>query len=414
MPGYNSYHTNLLLLHHFDCLPTELKTVIPRSTLSNWKKKDIAGIMGSDHFSESDMSTLKAVAKSKKLLIAAKALYYLFKAISTLVRQAENKATLLRKNKSLILFTIEKVKPVLGFKRILGAIGLSQAKFYYWLEKSNCRRSVFQLCQKRHPGQLLPKEVKAIKQHLQDQRFRNWSTLSVYYQALRDKSVFMSTGTWYKYAHRLGIRRKFFKIRRNANVRIRATGALQILHMDVTIFRPIDHTKVYIYFIVDNFSRAILGWRASLEYSSGTALRLLKTTISTHKVQTSVKLITDGGPENRGEVSGFTNEHSSIEQLIAQKDIIQSNSMVESVNKHMKYYYLFRKDLANLGTVQQHLESSVEDYNNKPHGKLYGLTPQEALDGAVPVPNQFHQEIARARKERLIKNQETKCCQEGE
>lgn len=412
MSAYNSYHTNLILLHHFDCLPTELKCDIPRSTLSNWKKKDIAGIMGSDHFSESDMSTLKAIAKNKRLLKAAKALYYLFKAISTLVRQAENKAALLRKNKSLILYTIEKVKPVLGLKRIIGAIGLSQAKLYYWLEQSNCRRSVFQLCQKRHPGQLLPKEVMAIKQHLLDERFRNWSTLSVYYQALRDGVVFMSAGTWYKYANRLGIKRKFFKINRNNRIGIRASGPMQMLHMDVTIFRPVDHTKVYIYFIVDNFSRSILGWEASLKYSSSTALNLLKTTISAHDIQSSTKLITDGGPENMGEVSGFTDECANVEQLIAQKDIIQSNSMVEAVNKHMKYYYLFRKDLADMESVTKHLTDSVEDYNNKPHGRLHGFTPLEVLDGTAPIPNQFQQDIINARKERIMQNQEMKCCQE--
>lgn len=62
-------------------------------------------------------------------------MYYLFKAISTLVGEAQNKATLLRHNKILVLQTIEKAKPVLGLKRILGAVGLSQAKLYYWLEK---------------------------------------------------------------------------------------------------------------------------------------------------------------------------------------------------------------------------------------------------------------------------------------
>lgn len=414
MPAYNSYHTNLILLHHFDCLSVELKSVIPRSTLSNWKKKDIAGIMGCSHFSDSDISTLKAIAKSKKLLKAAKALYYLFRAISTLVRQAENKATLLRTNKLLILHTIEKVKPVLGLKRIIGALGLSQAKLYYWLEKQKCKKSIFQLCQKRHPNQLLPGEVKMIKQYLLDEQFRNWSSLSVYYQALRDGIVFMSAGTWYKYANRLGIKRRFFKVNRQRATGIRACGPLQILHMDVTIFKPLDYSKVYIYFIVDNFSRTILSWEASLEYSSTIALKLLRTTISTHHIHASTKLITDGGPENRGEVSVFTDESANVEQFIAQKDIIQSNSMVEAVNKHIKYYYLFKKDLADLEAVQQHLQDAVVDYNFKPHGKLHGFTPQEVLEGTVPLANQFQQAILNAHKERILKNQEMRCCQEEE
>ena len=184
--------------------------------------------------------------------------------------------------------------------------------------------------------------------------------------------------------------------------------------MDVTVFRPLDHTTIYIYFIVDNFSRAILGWKSSLEYSSSTALNLLKKTISTHAIRLSTKLITDGGSENRGEVSGFTDECANVEHLIAQKDILQSNSMVESVNKHMKYYYLFRKDLAGLEATNQSLTISVEDYNNKPHGKLHGFTPQEVLEGTAPIPKTFQQAIINARKERIAQNQQVKCCKEDQ
>lgn len=232
----------------------------------------------------------------------------------------------------------------------------------------------------------------------------------MYYQALRDGTVFMGIGAWYKYANQLGIRRKFFKLNRNTNIGLKASNPLNILHMDVTIFRPLDQTKTYIYFIVDNFSRAILGWRCSMEYSSEIALRLLKSVIHVHDIKPGTQLITDGGPENIGEVSGFTAENPCINQLIAKKDIIQSNSMVEAVNKHMKYYYLFRKGLADSEAVTLHLKDSVEDYNNKPHGKLHGFTPQEVLEGAVPLANQFQQAIDTARKARIVQNQQVKCC----
>ena len=46
---------------------------------------------------------------------------------------------------------------------------------------------------------------------------------------------------------------------------LRAHTSKQILHMDVTIFRPSDHSRVYIYLILDNFSRAIMGWKVLLE-----------------------------------------------------------------------------------------------------------------------------------------------------
>jgi hypothetical protein len=72
LSNYNIYHTNLLLLYHFDVLSIDLKSTIPRSTLSNWKKKDISKIMGCDAITDDEISLLKEIAKCKKLLRAAK------------------------------------------------------------------------------------------------------------------------------------------------------------------------------------------------------------------------------------------------------------------------------------------------------------------------------------------------------
>ncbi len=88
--------------------------------------------------------------------------------------------------------------------------------------------------------------------------FLNWSSLSIYYQSLRDGTLFSGIETWYKYARKLGIKRKFFRLIHKLQIGIRASTPLQILHMDVTIFKPLDNTKVYIYFLLDNFSMYIL------------------------------------------------------------------------------------------------------------------------------------------------------------
>jgi len=334
LPKYNSYHTNLVLLHHFDALSIDYKSTIPNSTLSNWKRKNINELIGCNTLYDNDVSVLKEIAKNKKLLRAAKALYFLFSVISQLFNHAQNKAELLRLHKTTILKTIERIQPILGSKRILKSMGLTASKMYYWIEKKKCDNSLFQLCQSRHPHQLLHAEVDTVKNYLLDDRFENWSTLSIYYQALREKAVYMGISTWYKYANRLGIKNKFFKLYRKREIGIRASRPFQILHMDVTIFKPLDQSRVYIYFIVDNFSRAILNWKASLQYSSTIALDVLKEVIQKHDIAIDTTLVTDGGPENHGEVSKFISGKENIKQLIAQKDIIQSNSMVEAVNKH--------------------------------------------------------------------------------
>ena len=229
--------------------------------------------------SDKDIDLFKQLARHKKLLQMAKSLYLIYSMQSRLLQSIENKAELLRANQDLILEVLIKTKPELGLKRVLQSFGISEAQMYYWLEKKRCKNSVFQLCQSRYPNQLLPLEVEVIKSYLSDDRFKHWSILSIYYQALRDKAVSVGLGTWYKYANRLGIKRAFFKRNKKSEIGVRASSPLQMLHMDVTIFKPMDHSKVYTYLIADNFSRTILNWKASLKYSSSIALSLLKETI---------------------------------------------------------------------------------------------------------------------------------------
>ncbi len=66
--------------------------------------------------------------------------------------------------------------------------------------------------------------------------------------------------------------------------------------MDLTIFRPSDDTRVYIYLIIDNFSRAILGWKASLQYSSVIAMENLKEVCYKYDLlKSNTQLIVDDG-----------------------------------------------------------------------------------------------------------------------
>ena len=85
--------------------------------------------------------------------------------------------------------------------------------------------------------------------------------------------------------------------------------------------------------------------------------------------------------------------------------------MVESVNKHIKYYYLFKKELKDLQDTVTYLSTSVTDYNNKPHGRLYGLTPIEVLNGIVPVKDKCQQDMIKARKNRVNQNRLIECCE---
>ena len=269
------------------------------------------------------------------------------------------------------------------------------------------------LCLKKYPHQLSDKEIKVVKECVTDEAYIHWSMASIYCQMLRKTKTFMSLATFRKYAKwinpNLSHRRKRLK---KCWEGLRANAAKQILHMDVTIFRPSDHSRVYIYLIIDNFSRAILGWKASLQYSSEIALENLEEVC--HKyglLKSDVQLVVDDGPENNGHVNDFLSTPGiQLKKLIAQVDIRQSNSMIEAANKRMKYDYLFTKELLDFDAVKIYLSRSIESFNNKPMEVLTAYTPLEVLHGAAPDKNRFKDQIRIAVQERKLANKQQVCC----
>jgi len=121
-------------------------------------------------------------------------------------------------------------------------------------------------------------------------------------------------------------------------------------------------------------------------------------------------LLVDDGIENKGFVSNaIENKELKIIKLIAQKDIHFSNSMIEAVNKRIKYDFLFRRQLFDVEHTRRFLETAVEQYNNRPHSSLYGQTPREVFHGAPPDKTIFKIQMAEAKIKRIAENTTLSC-----
>ena len=164
------------------------------------------------------------------------------------------------------------------------------------------------------------------------------------------------------------------------------------------MFRSSDHCRIYIYLVVDNFSRCILSCKASLSYSAKECLDNLNNAVALLPARPDF-VLSDDGSEN-------VLLKSSVPHLIAQKDITFSNSMVEAVFKHLKYYYLFPAAPGSFAATVSCLERAVLDYNNKPHGELAGLSPLEVFNGLEWDKEGFAENIRIAKKERIRLNGE--------
>jgi hypothetical protein len=315
-----------------------------------------------------------------------------------------------------VFMNIRKANEILPVGFILKSLQLPYAAYLKIKRANKCSQSVLNLCRIRHPAQLLSKEVAIIKSYCTDAPWQHWPLSSVYHQLIRDKAAAFTISTFYKYVSLLKLQRaKASHRRKNHHIGIRAERPLQILHADTTILRTLDNAKNYIYLVQDNYSKAILAVQIAQSCLAKYVLQNL-TFVKEHYLKpagvASCQLITDDGSENHGVVQTITNstEAPFIKHLIAQLDIEFSNSMIEALNKQLKYRFLYHHQIADYKALLQFIKKAIEYYNNPPQAVLNGLTPLEALNGNQYDKSLYLQQIIAAKAIRIVNNKRTACC----
>jgi len=389
----NRYHTSIKLACKMNLLPDETVKFIPKSTLHRFKNTDYSDIFGIELAQSLERNELiiKELFQCRSALAVSKGI---IKIKNTIIKVRESALSGFQKMKDVVSVIID-VRNSIGFDTALHHFNISRSTFHSWnfQIKHYCFDSFIGKCVKRWPNQLSLSSIEKIKVLCKDDMFRGWPLVSIANYARRTGLLNISIHTWYKYAKLIGISTKPPRCLKKQRIGVRAVMPHQYWHADVTVFRTLDNTKAYIYLVVDNFSRAILSWRVSLKLSAETRLDTIREAyeryISSDINDSSpdVQLIVDGGSENNNSVvDEYVNSPGiSIKKIIAQQDIIFSNSMVEAVNKIVKYRSLFLESIPDIHALQKHLEKFIPAYNDvRPHCSLKGLTPSEVLAGMRP------------------------------
>ena len=410
----HSYHSDFAIQFQLGLLEVKNYKDIPKSTLYSWKNKDFTKLVGCEiSFSDEKIEIIKTFLRNQTLLKAAKGLFFVYSTWISITVNVRGMKTLMRKNMETIIKTIDWTIPLIGLKHACKLFKISQNQYYSWKRKINCTLSPLNECIKHKVFSISPSELQTVKTFVQNEQYKDYPLAAVYYEMMRRKKAFMSLTSFYKYAKLFDNSnvRKLFKAKQKTG--IRATKPKEIIHADVCIYRPLDYTKCFIYFIIDNFSRMILGWKISVEYKSAIMLENLRSVYASYileKENPLTVLLVDDGIENKGQVCvAIENQEIKLNRLVAQKDICFSNSMIEAVNKRMKYDFLFRQQLFDFNHTQRFLETAVEQYNNRPHSALFGLTPYEVFNGAIPDKTLFKPKIEQAKLLRKAENQALSC-----
>ena len=406
------YHTNLKIKCALGLLEPNVAALIPNSTQQYWKSIDINSYFNIDdsHWDKS-VETLKYACGSKKLFCFIRTVKTIEETANIIFNNLKNINRTLRNCRTPIVNAIDKIKSVTGLEKALSIFRITRHQYRFWRKGVVCNSSPLNLCRKIYYNQLTLPETTAIKKYLFATDTLHWPLVSRYYHMLRHKAAYLSLPTFYKYANLMGATGRLKVKNKTPREGLRADKPLQIIHTDLTEIRIKDRLKVYVSLVIDNYSRTILAWSVSATKQATVTMKNLEKVYFMYLAdKPPAQLIVDGGSENKGVTDTFL-QTTTIEKLVAQTEISFSNSMVEAVNKKLKYEYWPEPHNYDIDSFTRLTEKAVVDYNNRPHGELKGLTPFEALKTDIDCPSYIHEiHLAAQKRPSINKNDNCNLC----
>ncbi|MCG8572721.1 MAG: integrase core domain-containing protein [Spirochaetes bacterium] len=318
-----------------------------------------------------------------------------------------------------IIKMIHRFQNVLTLKHLLKLVGITKTRYYEWLNQIQfqCLDSPIKRCFKSVSNQILNREVRIIKKSAANSKMLFWCLRSKYLYAVRNLNLNICYTTYLKYVRLLGLAvkrpRRFLKKHKTG---LRASRPNEFLQCDITIQHLISGVKVFIYLIIDNFSRKILNWTVadcvSGQIRRDTLIDAFNTHIDPLFLSKKISILSDAGPENDNHfVKDWINQNPhTLPLLLALKNCEYSNNMIEHINHVLKSENLRHSEYETINDVRKKLDECIPVFNSeRPQGVLGGLTPDEVYSGIKPFSLDLSKRFADARKLRHYENKNRKC-----
>ena len=282
-----------------------------------------------------------------------------------------------------ILEAHKEAEKYISAEKINKLLKISKQKIFRMQVENKCSLSAFKQCFKLYPSQLSLAEQKTIHNYLSDPKFKYWPINHIWAEAQRG-GLYVSLPSIYKYANNTPYERNIKEIIiPNKRIPVYANRVFEILHMDSTTFRCESGERVYVHFIMDNFSRTILGAVPSFSSKSKTVAKNLREIIAKYNLfYKPFELYCDDGPENHGYVNALLNDKKIvITKIVANYKTNRSNNMIEAWNKKFKQIILRRFKPTSFEELEKLMPYMIEYFNDLKLPVLKTLSPHEVLKG---------------------------------
>ena len=230
--------------------------------------------------------------------------------------------------------------------------------------------------------------------------------------AQRMGKVFASTTTWYRLVKERGWRRPRHRGHSTKPRQgIRASKPNELWHIDATVIRLLDGTRIYLSAVIDNYSRRILAWRVGDRLSGASSVEVLVAAAAELEGGQTPRLLADAGPENLNRAVDQLIDDGLLTRVLAMVDIHYSNSLIEAWWRALKHNWLYLHSLDSLAKVERLVAFYIQEHNAKlPHSAFKGQTPDEMYFGRdAGITEGLVTKRAEARQRRLEVNRAARC-----
>ncbi len=408
------------------------KESIPRSTLATWKSRPPKQVvtLACDQPSNLEIEAESLRAENRRLKKQLAAMRSLVMLLLTVLRLSRFKFEAMRlpegRDKQRLLRSIQRAHRFFALSSLLDRIGFSPSRYHAWAAAKPCELSDMSSCPRTRPTQVTPDERAKIGKLLQDPKCSHVPTATLVKLAQRLKLVHASSATWYRLMRQHLWRRPRKRIHpARPTTGVRANRPNEIWHVDISVMKVLDGTRVYMQAVMDNFSRKVLAYLISDQYEPTATASLLEEAAGSLPLlpenpdpQLHVSLYCDGGVENFNAAVDQVLTRFQLHRVQAQIDVDFSNSLIEAFWRSTKHNCLFQQHLDSLATVRKWIAFYIQQHNEVlPHHAFKGLTPDETYFGTGKnIEADLNKAKANARQARIEANRKRTCgaCQKSE
>jgi transposase InsO family protein len=317
---------------------------IPRSTAAGWLREGAREVVTAEVFTKADDDLrIENIKLRRRLAVQTAVLRLVLAVLRAFDVRLDGNRLPAAASKARILNAVRIASSTMPVVAALRVLRLSPSRYYAWKRAEQCGLDDRSSCPHLSPSRLTRDEVDLIEEMVTSEDYRHVPLSRLAVVAQRLGKVYASATTWCKLVREHGWRRPRHRLYPDKpKVGVKATAPNQYWHLDVTVIKLLDGTKVYLHGVIDNFSRRLLAWKlATTLCPSSTCHVLLEAGKAIVGGATPPMVVTDSGVENVNKEVDSLQDRGIIKRILALVEVDYSNSKIEAFWRSLRHQWLY-------------------------------------------------------------------------